>query len=388
MPKSLVWDADLIRRFWDGVSDMPVLDKLSFSRLSGPGVIELVRPYLDKPGIVCLDFGGGDGHLADLLLDAGCEVASYEPSVRRAERINERLAGKPGFRGTVGPNSGMVFDAVFCLEVVEHVLPAEMHGFLAQLSNLVKPGGLLFVSCPFEEDLEASFVYCPTCDSEFHRWQHLRSLTASGVRTLVESGGFETVWQGVVAFGDVDILRDYHSEKASWVDHFIDETGKALPMIGPGGQNFIVGRRPENATTPVARERVEAAISNQRPPSANKQRTIEGIERLLAEREISMSEARRRVAKRENRVARREELVSERAAKLRSEAAQQQAEAAERHARLSQHQAEVAQERSELEVERSELARSFAAYDGLRIVRWQRAIKAWKKRFFGQTGQA
>jgi len=301
--------------------------------------------------------------------------------VRRAERINERLAGKPGFRGTVGPNSGMVFDAVFCLEVVEHVLPAEMHGFLAQLSKLVKPGGLLFVSCPFEEDLEASFVYCPTCDSEFHRWQHLRSLTASAVRGLVESGGFETAWQGVVAFGDVEILRDYHSEKGCWVDHFIDETGKALPMIGAGGQNFIIGRKPKDAAVAVARERVEAVISSPRPSSAGKQHTIEGIERLLAERDRSVAEARRRLARRENRLARHEELVSEREARHKELAS-------EREVRFSQCQAVLDQERSDLAVERSELARSFAAYDALRIVRWSRAVKAWKKRLSGQTGQA
>jgi len=50
----------MIERFWDGLAQTEVLDKMSFGSLAGPQVLSLIQQYLDQD-ISCLDYGGGDG---------------------------------------------------------------------------------------------------------------------------------------------------------------------------------------------------------------------------------------------------------------------------------------------------------------------------------------
>ena len=48
---------------------------------------------------------------------------------------------------------------------------------------------MLVITTPNAEDLAENLNYCPFCDTEFHRWQHLRSLNHQDVDSLLRASG-------------------------------------------------------------------------------------------------------------------------------------------------------------------------------------------------------
>jgi glycosyltransferase involved in cell wall biosynthesis len=244
VPKEIVWTRELIGQFWDGLASTPVLDKLSFSRLAANSIIALAQPHMPEKAR-CLDYGGGDGHLANALITAGYPSACFDPSTSRTTSIEQQLHGRDGFIGAFDRRGENRFDALFCLEVIEHVPEADLSDFLRDLNEHLTDNGIIFLTCPHQEDLEVSLVYCPICDSAFHRWQHLRSLTTPNVRKLLEAAGFETVWQGLVGFGAPDAINRFLSrdKDAPWPENFIDGSGHAIPIVGGSERIVYVGRK-------------------------------------------------------------------------------------------------------------------------------------------------
>jgi hypothetical protein len=60
--------------------------------------------------------------------------------------------------------------------------------------RLTAPGGLAMFTTPNTEDLSRNSVYCPFCDSEFHRVQHVRSLTPGSLQDFLVSAGFDVLF--------------------------------------------------------------------------------------------------------------------------------------------------------------------------------------------------
>ncbi len=208
MVKRLEWTPELVERFWNGLAELPVLEQMSFARGAAPYLLPLVERFVPVDGRA-IDFGGGDGHLVEALLNRGIRAAAYEPSQRRARAIIERLDSVPGFLGVVGPEGDDRFDALFCLEVVEHVSDRQTPVLLARCRGLLADNGIMVLTCPNREDLESGTVYCPTCDSAFHRWQHMRSLAHGDVVDMLTAAGFETLWLGLVGFEVGPALVDW-----------------------------------------------------------------------------------------------------------------------------------------------------------------------------------
>ena len=187
--KHLGWTPALVGRFWDGVARTRGLAQQSFGRLGGRYLLQAVRWHL-RPGARHLDFGGGDGDFAALLAEAGFPAAVFEPSAERAQRVVERLAGRAGFLGAVGDDAVEPFDTIFLVEVIEHVLDADLAAVLARLDRLLAPGGQIIVSTPNAEDLEQNFAFEPAQGVLFHRWQHQRSFTRATLSALLAEHGF------------------------------------------------------------------------------------------------------------------------------------------------------------------------------------------------------
>jgi hypothetical protein len=78
MPTRLEWTPRLISQFWDGVGQSPFLDGMSFARMNGPILMQLMGPWI-AAGARCLDYGGG-GHLLRLMISAGYPIAIFEPT--------------------------------------------------------------------------------------------------------------------------------------------------------------------------------------------------------------------------------------------------------------------------------------------------------------------
>lgn len=203
MAKKLIWDQDLIRRFWDEQSTRP---EDYFSEKYGANIISRLQKFFVQGKI--LDFGCGAGGLLGPLLGTGEQVFGADISEESLSTVNNRFSANKTFAGAFFPNDlqgqGEKFSTVILSEVVEHLDDDSLNDVFRDVSSLMVPGGggVLIVTTPNGEDLSASQIYCPNCDSEFHRWQHVRSWTAKTLRDFMENLGFEVVATVETNFSD------------------------------------------------------------------------------------------------------------------------------------------------------------------------------------------
>ena len=239
----MAWTPDLVARFWNNLARTDLLD-LSFSRLAGNYLFQVIWPFLDASARH-LDFGSGDGHLALLLTAKGYPTAVYEPSSERMATLNRAIAGVEGFLGVVGPGVEP-FDAVLMIEVIEHIIDAEMPAAMAQVDALLKPDGLLIVTTPNAEPLQYGMCCDPVSGRVFHRWQHVRSFTKASLIAHFDSLGFEPVVVHTIEFSD----RIFSAHGAGLnTDETLGQVFSApRPVhLGDGNGLVYVGRRKGSA---------------------------------------------------------------------------------------------------------------------------------------------
>lgn len=207
------WTPELVNGFWDGVAQTE-LNSLSFGRVAGPRLLELVGSFL-LPGRSCLDFGAGSGHLLELLLQRGLKVAGFEPAPDRRDQLVARIGKHQNFLGIKGPETNEQFDIVFLMEVIEHILEENFAQVLDRVIRFVKPGGVLIVTTPNNENLELASVYCPISDTLFHPWQHVRSFTPAQLSNLFANIGFSAEFVALADFSsDAELIETYKKNTA------------------------------------------------------------------------------------------------------------------------------------------------------------------------------
>lgn len=190
-PRRLTWTPKLVSQFWNGMAQTS-LEQLSFSRLAGSWLALAVAHHL-PPNVSCLDFGAGSGDLIQPLLEAGCTVAALERAKKRRATLEERFRHRHNFAGVIDASSHRVFDVVFVVEVMEHVLEEEFEATVQLIYRFLRPGGLLIITTPNHEDLDLGMCYCPTSNVLFHRWQHVRSMTVESLTALWERHGVDPI---------------------------------------------------------------------------------------------------------------------------------------------------------------------------------------------------
>jgi 2-polyprenyl-6-hydroxyphenyl methylase/3-demethylubiquinone-9 3-methyltransferase len=108
------------------------------------------RSIAPLAGLSALDIGCGGGLVAEPVARMGAKVTAIDADAQAIEAAKLHAAGrdiKVDYRVAAAENlaaAGKTFDLVLALEVIEHV--ADRDAFLATLSKLVAPGGLLIVS--------------------------------------------------------------------------------------------------------------------------------------------------------------------------------------------------------------------------------------------------
>jgi ubiquinone biosynthesis O-methyltransferase len=111
-----------------------------------PGRLAWFDRHIDWQGKEVLDLGCAGGFMAEALALRGANVTGIDPA---AEAINSARAharegglriGYDVGRGEALPYSDASFDAVVCVDVLEHV--ADLPTVLAEVARALRPGGL------------------------------------------------------------------------------------------------------------------------------------------------------------------------------------------------------------------------------------------------------
>jgi len=202
----LRWTAPLVARFWDYYAQYRPEDY--FTRRHGERIVELTASYVPPGGRVC-DYGCGAGYLTEHLARR-FRTRGVDFSLGNIEATRARLTGSANFDGAVlaseARTSGFLHDAAYLVETVEHLLDEDVDATLATVFASLRPGGVVIVTTPNEEQLAESDVFCPTCSHTFHRWQHMRRFDANTLEMFMTRAGFERVNTFATDFGQTNPL--------------------------------------------------------------------------------------------------------------------------------------------------------------------------------------
>jgi 2-polyprenyl-6-hydroxyphenyl methylase/3-demethylubiquinone-9 3-methyltransferase len=110
-----------------------------------PGRLKWFDTHADWPGLHVLDLGCAGGFMAEALTERGAQVTGIDPAAEaiKAARARADLVGQ-SIRYDVGvgealPYDGGRFDAVVCVDVLEHV--ADLAQVLSEVERVLRPGG-------------------------------------------------------------------------------------------------------------------------------------------------------------------------------------------------------------------------------------------------------
>jgi len=150
---------------------------------------EQMRAFVAEHGLAkksVLEVGCGDGHLLDILRDAGVRAVGVDASEKALEIARQH--GHPVHLGYVRRGhriAGGPFDAFVSNDVIEHV--PDIKDFLQGVAHNLAPGGVGLVETPsLEKVLETRRFY------DFMQ-DHLAYFTVDTLRLAFELGGFEVV---------------------------------------------------------------------------------------------------------------------------------------------------------------------------------------------------
>ena len=198
-PHEVRWDEEKLAHFWDFFSGQGrVFDDWYFSRAYGDAIISYVKKRVPICGEV-LDFGCGPGHLMEHLINKGIACSGLDFSGSSVTEVKKKFGNNPLFHGALAVKSlpsalpDASQDIIFFIETIEHLLPEHLESTLKEFFRLLKPGGIIVITTPHDENLNAKKVICPDCGAIFHRVEHLRSYTVPSLKELFGHHGFSAI---------------------------------------------------------------------------------------------------------------------------------------------------------------------------------------------------
>lgn len=193
MIRHMNWTPEKISNFWDYLSQFP---EHYFTYQFGDILVDRMSKHLQGKHTV-LDYGCGVGYLIPHLLKRNLHVTGLEFSPQSIKIVNNKFASEKNFRGVYELNQLLErqekFDAIFVVELIEHLDDEVLNKVLVNIKKLLMPDGIVIFTTPHNEDLNLSSVTCPQCEMTFHRWQHVRSWTKQYLQKYLEQHGLQVV---------------------------------------------------------------------------------------------------------------------------------------------------------------------------------------------------
>ncbi|MBP1152814.1 class I SAM-dependent methyltransferase [Methylocaldum sp. RMAD-M] len=191
----IIWDETKIKKFWNYEGSKPEASQVYFGAMFGDAVLKYATGRVPLNGVV-LDCGCGPGYFSEKLLARHATVVAVEGSEESVNMVKQRLGGQRNLvdvrQGDVTrlPCEDQFADAVFLLEVLEHLDNSARMQALSEIFRVLKPCGKLLVSVPYDEDLVRGKVACPACGCVFHRVQHQASFNKESLEAQLSDSGF------------------------------------------------------------------------------------------------------------------------------------------------------------------------------------------------------
>jgi len=115
----------------------------------------LARTFLKRTWKAC-DIGCGDGRMEELLADSVKQLDGYD-NQERPLQFARLLCTKKNvtFTRNTGsiPAQDKTYDAVLCFDVIEHIAPNQLRGFIDEMKRVLKDGGTLILTTPNKREL-------------------------------------------------------------------------------------------------------------------------------------------------------------------------------------------------------------------------------------------
>lgn len=192
--------------FWDEIFRLRGVEEME-SPMTRDRVEEVVEIIKDKEGRM-LDVGLGLGFVEKSLLRLNKKDLTFygiDISKFAIAKARKKLAGK-FTRGSILqiPFASEYFDLVLSLEILEHIPPFQTFKALDELWRVLKKRGLVIVSVPLNEGLEAM------CKRGLNPNGHVRVYTAELIRAELEIAKFRILEEKYFyAFKNLYSLKDF-----------------------------------------------------------------------------------------------------------------------------------------------------------------------------------
>ncbi len=202
------WTTEDIATFWDWQSKNTCRQQQYFTATMAQGIVKFIKKRGLLKGDV-LDYGCGAGHLLEQMLDeSAVNFYGLDFSADSIEETKKRTTSKSNLKELVLidklplPFKDEQFDSIMLIETIEHLQDEALHETMQELFRILKPGGKIFITTPFNEDINSHLNFCPFCKSEFHEMQHMQTFDVAALHALAARHGF-----GVKDCVNIDIQR-------------------------------------------------------------------------------------------------------------------------------------------------------------------------------------
>lgn len=198
----IAWTPQQISRFWDYQSTRPSAKENYFSATRSPHIIKRTMKAIaevKEPRVLDMGCGVGDflkafSRMRTSALLYGVDFST--DTIHTAQQNCTSINPPPELHAIERyptPWSDGTFDAIYSIEVIEHLPDKALDLMFREANRILKTGGFFFITTPNSEDLERSHTCCPNCGTIFHIWQHVRSWTAQSLAEFADGYGFSRV---------------------------------------------------------------------------------------------------------------------------------------------------------------------------------------------------